>query len=92
MGQAEIVTGLEFWLAFTIGGILMIAAAYILAMGARWGRLIAIVILALITTVFGLAVGDTPTDASHLTAYGFVAGGLVVGVAVVFGGLLKDSS
>lgn len=83
---------LEFWLAFTVGGVLMIATAYILAVGARWGRLAAILSLLLVTMVFGLAVSDTPTDATHLTAYGFLAGGLVIGVAVLFGGYIQDRS
>lgn len=91
-GEAEVVAGLQFWLALTIGGVLMIAAAYVLATGARWGRLAAVIILALIAAVFGLAVSDTPTDLSHLTAYGFIGGGLALGVAVVFGGLLEERS
>lgn len=91
-GQAEIAGSLEFWLAFTIGGVLMIATAYILAVGARWGRLTAILSLLLVTVIFGLAVTDTPTDTTHLTAYGFLAGGLVIGVAVLFGGFLADRS
>jgi hypothetical protein len=89
-GQAEVAGGLEFWMAFTIGGVLMIATAYVLAVGARWGRLAAILSLLVVTVIFGLAVSDTPTDATHLTAYGFLAGGLVIGVAVLFGGLLED--
>lgn len=89
-GQAEITGGLEFWLAFTIGGVLMIATALILAVGGRFGRLVAILSLVLITLLFGLAVSDTPTDATHMTAYGFLAGGLVIGVAVLFGGLIED--
>lgn len=89
-GQAEVAGGLEFWLAFTVGGILMIATAYILAVGARWGRLAAIFALLVVTVIFGLAVTDTPTDATHITAYGFLAGGLVIGVAVLFGGFLED--
>ncbi len=91
-GQAEITPGLEFWLAFTIGGLLMIATAYILSIGARWGRLAAVLSLAIVTLLFGLAITDTPTDVTHLTAYGFLAGGLVIGVAVIFGGLLEDRS
>lgn len=91
-GQAEITGGLEFWLAFTIGGVLMIATAYILSRGTRWGRLAAVLSLVIVTLLFGLAIADTPTDATHLTAYGFLAGGLVIGVAVVFGGLIEDRS
>lgn len=91
-GQAEVAGNLEFWLAFTIGGVLMIATAYILSVGARWGRLAAILSLLLVTVLFGLAVSDTPTDATHLTAYGFLAGGLVIGVAVLFGGYIQDRS
>lgn len=89
-GQDEVVGRLEFWLAFTIGGVLMIATGVVLARPTRWGRLAAILSLALIMILFGLAVSDTRIDATHLTAYGFLAGGLVVGVAVLFGGLLED--
>lgn len=91
-GQAEVVGSLEFWLAFTIGGVLMIATAYILAIGARWGRVAAILSLSIVTLIFGLAVSDTPTDATHLTAYGFLAGGLVIGVAVLFSDPIEDRS
>lgn len=90
--QAEVVegSGVEFWIAFVVGGVLMIALAYILSIGTGWGRILAIVVLAGVIVVFGLAISDTVTDASHLMAYGFVAGGLVVGVAVLFSTALTD--
>lgn len=91
-GQAELIegTGLEFWLAFTVAGALMVAVAFMLSVGARWARVMAASLVVSMVVVFGLAVSDTPTDAGHLTAYGFLAGGLAVGVAVLFSGSLED--
>lgn len=81
----------EFWLAFVIGGALMIAVAYIMSIGTRIARSIAIVLLACLVVVFGFAVSQATASAGELTAYGFVAGGLVVGVAVLFSGSLSQS-
>lgn len=91
--RSEIIegSGAEFWLAFMIGGVLMVAAAYILSIGAPWGRIAAIVVLAVVVVLFGVVVSDTATDDSHLTAYGFLAGGLAVGVAALFSGTLEES-
>lgn len=91
-GTTEVIAGLgvDFWVAFLGGGLLMVALAYVLSIGARWARIGSILVVAVLVILFGLAVGDTATDASHLTAYGFIAGGLVVGVAVLFSGSLID--
>ncbi len=91
-GSAEVIegSGVEFWVAFTLGGALMVALAYILSIGAPGGRIGAIAVLAGVIALFGMAVSDTATDATHLTAYGFLGGGLAVGAAVIFGGSLDD--
>jgi hypothetical protein len=82
--------GFEFWLAFVVGGILMIGVAYVMSIGARIARLIATVILVAVIVVFGFAVSNAEANATQLTAYGFIAGGLVVGVAVLFSGSLRQ--
>lgn len=91
-GTTEVVEGLgiDFWVAFLVGGLLIVALAYVLSIGARWARIGAILLVAILVVLFGVAVGDTATDSGHLTAYGFIAGGLVVGVAVLFSGSLAD--
>lgn len=91
--RSEIIegSGVEFWMAFMLGGVLLVAAAYILSIGASWGRMAALIILAVVVVLFGMVVSDTATDVSHLTAYGFLAGGLAVGVAVLFSGSLEES-
>jgi hypothetical protein len=81
--------GFDFWLAFIVGGVLMIAVAYVMSLGARSARLLATLVLLAVIVVFGLAVGTFDADTGELTAYGFIAGGLVVGVAVLFSGSLR---
>lgn len=81
----------DFWIAFVIGGILMIGTAYVMSIGTRFARIIALVILLGMIVVFGFAVAETDAEASQLAAYGFIAGGLVVGVAVLSSGSLKQS-
>lgn len=76
----------EFWLAFVIGGVLMIAAAFVMSIGTRFARTAATVLLLAMIIAFGFLVSGSTADASELTAYGFIAGGLVVGVAVLFSG------
>lgn len=75
-----------FWPLFMLGGLLMMLVAILLALGRTWAKNLAY--LALVGILAGLAVvaTDVVTDPSHLTAYGFVAGGLVVGVAAVVWG------
>lgn len=80
----------EFWLAFVIGGILMIGVAYVMSIGARIARLVATIVLIGVIVAFGFAVSNAEADATQLTAYGFIAGGLVVGVAVLFSGSLRQ--
>ncbi|MEX1125469.1 MAG: hypothetical protein WEE53_07370 [Acidimicrobiia bacterium] len=78
----------RYWLAFSIGGLVMVAVAYILGRGVRWAQILAVLALAGLTIVFALAVQEVQPDANDLMAYGFVAGGIVVGVSVLFSGTL----
>ncbi len=80
----------NFWLAFVIGGGLMVGVAFVLATRTRWSRVMALLAVVAVLIVFGLAAQNATPDADHLLAYGFIAGGAVVGVAVVFGGALVD--
>jgi hypothetical protein len=80
-------TGFDFWLAFIVGGVLMIAVGYMMSIGTRFARTIATLVLVAMILAFGLVVRETQS-ASQLTAYGFIAGGLVVGVAVLVSGSL----
>lgn len=82
--------GIEFWLAFVIGGVLMIAIAYVMSIGARGARAVAAVVLVAVVALFGFAVARSEPGATEVTAYGFVAGGLVVGVAVLVSGSLSQ--
>jgi hypothetical protein len=76
-------TSFVFWLTFVIGGALMIAIAYFMSIGTRFARIVAIVVLAGMVVVFGFAVSEATADPNNLTAYGFIGGGLVLGVAVL---------
>jgi hypothetical protein len=78
----------QFWVAFTIGGLMMSAVALILSIGVRWARYIAVAVIVALIVVFALAVQSAVPDSNHLLAYGFAAGGIVVGVAVLFSGSL----
>ncbi|MFP3882163.1 MAG: hypothetical protein ACLFWH_07595 [Actinomycetota bacterium] len=81
----------DFWIAFVAGGILMIAAAYVMSVGTRLARLIATSVLGAVIVTFGFAVNQTVAGTTQLTAYGFIAGGLVLGVAVLVSGSLRQS-
>ncbi len=83
--------GGRFWLAFVIGGLLMAGVAFALAVGTRWGRSAAALVLVGVVIVFGIAAQNATPNADFLLAYGFIAGGIVVGVTVLFGGSLGDS-
>ncbi len=76
----------NLWLAFVIGGVLIIGVAYVMSIGATGARWIGMGALLLVVVVFGLAVSGSPANARRLTAFGFIAGGLVVGIAVLFSG------
>lgn len=83
--------GFEFWLAFVIGGVLMIAAAYVMSLGARVARLIATLLLVGMIITFGFLVSGSQVGVTEIMPYGFIAGGLVVGVAVLVSGSLRQS-
>lgn len=83
--------GEEFWLSFVVGGLLMVVVAFVMSIGTKWARAVALVVLAGVIVLFGFAVSNGTSDPSYLTAYGFVAGGLVVGVAALFSGSLNGS-
>jgi len=83
-------TSFDFWIAFVVGGILMIGTAYVMSIGTRFARIVALVVLLCMLVVFGFAVAETNADTSQLAAYGFLAGGLVVGVAVLVSGSLRE--
>lgn len=90
-GAADPANGRGFWLAFVIGGALMIAVAFVMSMGARLARAIAALVLFGMVVVFGFAVSDAAAETASVTAYGFIAGGLVVGVAVLSSGSLRQT-
>jgi len=83
--------GVEFWIVFVFGGILMIASALVMSIGTRLARLIATIALGGVIVTFGFAVNQAVAGATRLTAYGFIAGGIVVGVAVLVSGSLRQS-
>jgi hypothetical protein len=78
----------SYWMAFMIGGLVMVAVAYLLSRGARWAHVVAILALGALIVVFAMAVQDVSADPNDLLAYGFLAGGIVVGVSVLFSGTL----
>ncbi|MDP9494944.1 MAG: hypothetical protein M3P87_06860 [Actinomycetota bacterium] len=77
-----------YWLAFSIGGSVMVAIAYLLGRGVRWAQIAAVLAIVGLIAVFALAVQDVRPDANDLMAYGFIAGGIIVGVSVLFSGTL----
>jgi len=83
--------GGRFWFAFVVGGLLMVGVSVVLAIGRRWARGAAVLALVSLVLVFGLAAQNATPGADFLLAYGFIAGGVVVGVAVLFGGASGDS-
>lgn len=83
--------GAEFWLWFVVGGVLMVASAWVLSIGVRGSRLIALLVLAALIALFGFVASRAIIDPSYLTAYGFITGGVVVGVAVLSAGSLRDN-
>lgn len=77
-------SGFEFWLAFVVGGVLMIGSGYVMSRGSKAARIIAAVLLGGMVVLFGIVVSGSTGAPSQLAAYGFIAGGIVVGVAVLF--------
>jgi hypothetical protein len=88
--EAEPVNGGGFWLTFVIGGASMIAVAFVMSMGAQLARAIATAVLLGMVVVFGFALSGAAAETTQVTAYGFIAGGLVVGIAVLASGSLRQ--
>lgn len=84
-------SGTDFWLAFVVGGVLMIGVAFVMSIGTPSARIVALVVLTALIVFFGWTVANTDAETGELTAYGFIAGGVVVGVAVLFSGSLRRS-
>jgi len=84
-------SGAELWLAFVVGGLLMVAVAYAMSIGTTWARAVALLVMTGVVVLVGWVISRNAGDASHWTAYGFIAGGLVVGVGVLFSGGLQNS-
>jgi hypothetical protein len=82
--------GGRFWFAFVLGGLLMVGVGFALAVGTRWARAAAVLLLVVVVIVFGLAAQSATPEADFLLAYGFIAGGVVIGVAVLFSGSLGE--
>lgn len=82
--------GGRFWFAFVLGGLIMIGVAFVLALGTRWARFAAVMALVGLVLLFGLAAQGATPETDSLLAYGFIAGGIVVGVAVLFAGSLGE--
>jgi hypothetical protein len=80
----------RYWLAFVVGGLLLGGVAVMLAARLRVARAAAVISLILLIVVFGLAAQDTTPGSDFLLAYGFIAGGIVAGVAVLFSGSVAD--
>lgn len=83
-------SGGGFWLAFILGGAVMVLAAIALSTRTRWARSVAALAVAAPVVVFGMAAQDATPEADNLLAFGFIAGGIVIGVAVLFGGMLGE--
>ncbi|HEX9762777.1 MAG TPA: hypothetical protein VGA97_06720 [Acidimicrobiia bacterium] len=83
---SQAVGRVPFWLAFLLGGMLMVGMAYLISIGRRWARPVALLVTALVVLFFGLLVNRGVPEVAALTAYGFVAGGMVIGIAVLVGG------
>lgn len=83
---AERIGPLPLWVAFLAGGMLMVGMSYFMSRGRRWARAIALLVTVLVVLCFAMLVNRGTPDATDLTAYAFVAAGMVVGIAVLVGG------
>lgn len=77
-------------LGFIVGGVVMMAVAFVMSIGVRAARGIATVVLIALIGVFGFSVSRTEPDTTELTAFGLVAGGLVIAVSVLVSGSLRQ--
>ncbi|HUG31799.1 MAG TPA: hypothetical protein VMM14_02810 [Acidimicrobiia bacterium] len=90
VATAQEAGGSDFWIAFMVGGVLMIAVAYVMSIGTPVARAFAAAVLTGLVVLFGFAVRGVEPTVTRLTAFGFIAGGLVIGVAVLFSGSLRQ--
>ena len=81
----------DFWIAFVIGGVLLLLAAYVMSTGWRPARAVAVGLVVVMLVVFGLSASRSDASASRITAFGFIAGGLVISVAVLVTGGVRDT-
>lgn len=82
--------GSDFWIAFVIAGGFMVAAALVMSIGLRLAPIVSSLVLTLTVILFGIEVSGANPTTGQLAAYGFIAGGLVVGVAVLVSGSLRN--
>jgi hypothetical protein len=83
--------GGAYWSVLVLAGLLMLGVAISIARKVSWARIAAMAVVAALVVVFALAAqGGTP-DADHLLAYGLVAGGVIIGIAIVFVGTFRES-
>jgi len=82
----------RFWLAFVISGLLMATIGYVVATGRRSVRWLALLVLGAMVLFLIQAGQEVSNESGHLIAYGFVAGGIVVGVAILFSGSVTAES
>lgn len=75
-----------FGLIFIIAGVLMIAVAFMMSLGVGLSRVLAGTLLFGVVVAFGILIGDIEANVTVLTAYGLIAGGVVVGIAVLVSG------
>lgn len=83
---AAAVGGMRFWVAFTGCGVLLTFFAFLMSIGANWARVPAMLVIAAEVVLFGLLVNRGVPETSALISYGLIAGGMVIGVAVLFSG------
>lgn len=81
----------SFWSVLVLGGLLMLGTAVAIARKTTWAKTAAIAVVAAVVVIFALAAQSGTPDADHLLAYGFVAGGIVIGIAIVFTGTFRES-
>jgi hypothetical protein len=79
-----------FWSILVLGGLLMLGISLAIARKTSWARTAAITLVAAVVVVFALAAQSGTPDADHLLAFGFVAGGIVIGIAIVFAGTFGE--
>ena len=82
--EAQLSGGVSFWVAFVVGGALIGLVAVIINFFNRTARLVAILVVLTLIVLFAIALGDLNVETTGLLGYGFVAGGILVAVGVMF--------